>query len=197
PALSQTVEEQIGLRLIVVRTEAEAQNVTRQIQSGESFDAIAKAHSTDPSAKDGGFLGTFRLADLKADLQRIVTGLKPGQISPATVIGSEFFLLQRLTSEEANWMASYNPGLAAFESARYEDAAQGFLQALPYAEKLTPVDERLEDNLHGLAEAYRLQKKYADAEPVYRRYLALHWGGPDAPEVLDRFSALVALSYFQ
>src|SRR6185503_19524489 len=44
------------------------------------------------------------------------------------------------------------------------------------------------------------QKRYADAEPLYRRYLALHWGGSGAPEVaevLDRLSMLVALSYFQ
>jgi tetratricopeptide (TPR) repeat protein len=197
PALSQTTDDQIGLRLIAVRTAAEAQNLIRQIQSGQSFEAIAKAHSTDSSAKDGGFLGTFRLTDLKADLQRIVTGLKPGQISLPTAIGGEFLILQRLTPEEANWMASYNAGLAAFESERYEDAAQKFSQALPYAEKLTPIDDRLEDNLHGLAEAYRLQKKYADAEPVYRRYLALHWGGPGVPEMLERFSKLVALAYFQ
>ena len=200
PAVSQNPNEQIGLRLIAVKTEAEAISLLNQIQSGQSFEAIAKAHSTDPSAKDGGFLGTFRLTDLKADLQRIVTGLEAGQISPATAIGGEFLILQRLTFEEANWMASYNAGLAAFESARYEDAAQKFLQALLYAEKLTPVDDRLEDNLHGLAEAYRLQKQYADAEPFYRRYLALHWGGPSAPEVaevLDRLSMLVTLSYFQ
>src|SRR5437870_6005259 len=200
PAASQAPNEQIGLRLIAVKTEAEAIGQLNQIQSGQSFEAIAKAHSTDPSAKDGGFLGTFRLTDLKADLQRIVTGLEPGQISAPTAIGGEFLILQRLTFEEANWMAPYNAGLAAFESARYEDAAQKFLQALQYAEKLTPVDDRLEDNLHGLAEAYRLQKQYTDAEPFYRRYLALHWGGPSAPEVaevLDRLSMLVTLSYFQ
>ena len=200
PALSQTSDEQIGLRLISVRTQAEAQDLIRQIQSGQSFEAIAKANSNDSSAKDGGFLGTFRLADFKADLQRIVIGLKPGQISPPTAVGSEFLILQRLTPEEGNWIVSYNAGLAAFDSSRYEDAAQKFLQALPYAEKLRPVDDRLEDNLHGLAEAYRLQKKYADAEPLYRRYLALHWGGegtPDVAEVLDRLSSLVAVAYFQ
>ena len=196
----QIPEEQIGLRLIAVRTEAEAAALLHQIRSGQSFDAVAKAHSIDPSAKDGGYLGLFRITDLKAELQRAVTPLNPGEISPVTLISGEFLILQRLTSEEANWMASYSAGLAAFESARYEDAAQKFLQALPYAEKLTPVDDRLEDNLHGLAEAYRLQKKYADAEPFYGRYLALHWGGPGAPEVaevLDRFSALLVLSYFQ
>jgi len=197
PAASQSPEEQIGLRLIAVRTEAEAANLLNQIRSGQSFEAIAKAHSTDPSAKDGGYLGLFRLTELKADLQRAVTGLKPGQVSPVTSISGEFFILQRLTFEEANWMASYNAGLEAFQVARYEDASRIFWQALPYAEKLTPVDYRLEDNLHGLAEAYRLQKKYAEAEPFYRRYLALHWGGTSVTEVLDRFSALLALSYFQ
>src|SRR5262249_48991053 len=64
-------------------------------------------------------------------------------------------------------------------------------------EKLKPVDYRLEDSLHGLAETYRLQKKFAEAEPFYRRYLALHWGGSTAPEVLDRLSALLAVAYFQ
>jgi tetratricopeptide (TPR) repeat protein len=196
-AAPQTPAEQIGLRLIAVRTEAEAADLLHQIQSGQSFESIAKAHSIDPSSKDGGFLGLFRLADLKVDLQRAVTALKPGQISPVTSIGGEFLILQRLTFEEASWIASYNPGLEAFDNARYDEAARDFVQALPYAEKLRPVDDRLEDNLHGLAEAYRLQKKYAEAEPVYRRYLSLHWGGAAAPEVLDRFCALLALSYFQ
>src|SRR5262245_24658805 len=186
PALSQTADEQIGLRLIAVKTESEATNLLNQIRSGQSFEEIAKTHSTDSSAKDGGFLGVFHLTDLKADLQRIVSGLKPGQISPPNQVAGEFLILQRLTLDEANWIAPYNAGLAAFESAHYEDAAQKFSQALPYAEKLMPVDDRLEDNLHGLAEAYRLQKKYAEAEPVYRRYLGLHWGGAGAPEVLDR-----------
>ena len=197
PAASQIPEEQIGLRLIAVRTEAEAAELLNQIRSGQPFEAIAKAHSIDPSAKDGGYLGLFRLTDLKADLQRAANGLKPGQISLAMPVGSEFVILQRLPFEEGAWIAPYNAGLQAFEDMRYEQAARNFLEALPYAEKLTPADYRLEDNLHGLAEAYRLQKKYAEAIPCYRRYLALHWGGPGAPEVLDRFSALLALSYFQ
>ena len=94
-SFSQTPERQIGLRLIAVRTEAEAADLLRQIQSGQSFESIAKAHSSDPSAKDGGYLGIFRLSDLKPDLQRIVMGLTPGQISPVTPIGGEFLILKR------------------------------------------------------------------------------------------------------
>ena len=105
--------------------------------------------------------------------------------------------MQRLTIEEANWIPSFNAGLEAFQNARYEEAERNFIRALPYAEKLKPADDRLEDNLHGLAEAYRLQKKYDEADPVYRRYLALHWGGPAVPEVLNSFCAVLALSYFR
>jgi tetratricopeptide (TPR) repeat protein len=197
PAFPQTSGEQVGLRLISVRTEAEAASLLREIQSGQPFETAAKTHSTDSSAKDGGFLGIFRLADLKSDLQRVVMGLMPGQISPVTRVGGEFLIIQRLTVEEANWLPAYNAGLEAFQNEHYDEAARDFLRALPYAEKLKPADVRLEDNLHGLAEAYRLQKKYTDAEPLYHRYLALHWGGAKVSEVLDRFSALLALSYFR
>jgi len=197
PALSQTLQEQVGLRLIAVRTEAEATSLLNEIQSGQSFEETAKAHSTDASAKDGGYLGIFRVTDLKPDLQRAMIGLSPGQISPVTRIGTEFLILQRLTLEEANWIASYNSGLDAFQNGRYEEAIRYFSESLPNAEKLKPADYRLEDNLHGLAEAYRLQKKYNEAEPLYRRYLALHWGGPNVPDVLDRLCALVAVSYFR
>jgi tetratricopeptide (TPR) repeat protein len=147
--------------------------------------------------KEGAYLGVFRLTDLKPDFQRVAIALMPDQTSPVTQIGGEFFTLKRVTPEEASWIDSYNAGLEAFEKARYDDAVQKFSQALPYAEKLTPVDDRLEDNLHGLAEAHRLGRKYAEAEPFYRRYLALHWGGSEVTEVLDQFSALAALSYFQ
>ena len=58
--LSQSQEDRLGLRLIAVRTEAEASSLRAQIQAGASFEALAKAHSIDPSSKDGGYLGLFR-----------------------------------------------------------------------------------------------------------------------------------------
>jgi tetratricopeptide (TPR) repeat protein len=183
--------------MIAVRTEAEAAGLHAEIHAGAAFAELAKDHSLESSASSGGFIGLFRLADLRPEFQRALDGLAAGEISAVTPVGGRYFILQRLTVEEANWIAPYNAGLEAFEKAGYEEAVRNFLQALPYAEKLTPVDYRLEDNLHGLAEAYRLQKKPAEAEPYYRRYLALHWGGPQASEVLDRFSALLALAYFE
>ena len=140
---------------------------------------------------------TSSATDLKPELQRAVNGLAPGRISADTPLDGEFALFQRLSMEEVNWVVSNDAGIQAFEQRRYDAAAQKFQLAVQYAEKLTPADYRLEDSLHGLAETYRLQKKYNEAEPVYRRYIAAHWGGSSAPEVLDRCSALIAVTYFR
>src|SRR5262249_24746017 len=152
--VSQAQEERVGLRLIAVPTEAEAASLRRQIQSGESFEALAKAHSTDLSASSGGYIGLFRPQDLTAAFHRGLDGMTPGQISAVSPLGKQFLLLQRLSLEEANWIGSNDAGLQAFEKGHYEEAAQSFQKAVEYAEKLTPVDDRLEDSLHGLAETY-------------------------------------------
>jgi tetratricopeptide (TPR) repeat protein len=194
---SQSREERVGLRLISVRTEAEAAALRARIQAGASFEGLAREYSRDPSASAGGFIGLLRLTDLKTEFQQALSGVAPGQVSKVTRVDSEFVLLQRLSLDEANWSASLDTGLQAFRQSRYDVAAQSFQQAVQYAEKLTPVDYRLEDSLHGLAESYRLGKKYSEAVPVYRRYLAAHWGGATVPEVVEQFSALIALSYFR
>jgi tetratricopeptide (TPR) repeat protein len=194
--LSQSREERVGLRLISVRTEAEAATLRAQIQAGAPFEALAREHSLDSSASAGGFIGLLRLTDLKPELQQALNGVAPGQTSKVTPVDGGFILLQRLGLDEANWSSANDAGLQAFRQGRYDEAAKSFQEAVQYAEKLKPTDYRLEDSLHGLAESNRLQKKYAEALPVYRRYLAMHWGGTNAPDVLDQFSALIALSYF-
>src|SRR5215470_830631 len=195
--VSQDQEERVGLRIIAVKTEAEAASLRRQIQGGGSFEALARDHSVDASASAGGYMGLFRPKELRPELVRALEGLTAGQISEVTRLGSEFVLLERLSLDETDWIVSNEAGLQAFQQGRYEEAAQNFREAVDRAGKLKPVDYRIEDSLHGLAETYRLQKKYSEAEPVYRRYLALHWGGPNAPEVIDRLCALLAVAYFR
>jgi tetratricopeptide (TPR) repeat protein len=197
PSIARSQAESVGLRLIEVRSEAEAAGIRAQVQNGASFDALARAHSVHASASVGGYLGLLQLTDLKPELQKVLNGLAPGRISAVTPLDGAFAVFQRLTMEEVNWVVSNDAGIQAFEKRRYDEAAQSFEKAVQYAEKLMPADYRLEDSLHGLAETYRLQKKYNEAEPLYRRYIAAHWGGSSAPEVLDRCSALIAVTYFQ
>ena len=151
--VSQSQEEQFGLRLIAVRTESEAAGLRLQIQAGGSFEELAKAHSVDPSASAGGYIGFLRPSDLRAEFQQALNGLKPGQVSSVTSVDKEFLLFQRLTLEESGWIGANDAGVRAFDAGRYDAAAQSFLQAVQYAEKLKPAGDRLEDSLHGLAES--------------------------------------------
>lgn len=46
-------------RHILVKTQAEAENLKKRLQKGEDFGALAKKHSLCPSGKKGGDLGEF------------------------------------------------------------------------------------------------------------------------------------------
>jgi tetratricopeptide (TPR) repeat protein len=196
-SISHAQEERVALRLISVRTEAEAVRLRSQYQAGALFEDLASAHSTDASAKDGGYLGLVRPSDLTPDLQRALNGLAPGQISAVTRLGGDYVLLQRMSVEETNWVAAQDAGIQTFERNQFEEAAQHFKQAVAYGEKLTGMGHHLEDSLHALAEAYRGQRKYAEAEPVYRRYIAVRWGGQRVPELVDNFATLLAQAFFK
>jgi tetratricopeptide (TPR) repeat protein len=196
-SISFAQEERLALRLITVRTEAEAVRLRTQSQAGVLFEELASAHSTDSSAKDGGYLGLVRPSDLTPELQRALNGLAPGQISAVTRLGGDYVLLQRMSVEETNWVVAQDAGLQAFQRNQFEEAAQHFKQAVEYGEKLTGMVHHLEDSLHALAETYGSQRKYAEAEPVYRRYIAVRWGGPGVPQLVDSFSTLLAQSFFK
>ncbi len=47
-------------RHILVKTQAEAEKIKRQLAAGADFDRLAKKHSQCSSAKQGGNLGEFR-----------------------------------------------------------------------------------------------------------------------------------------
>ncbi len=47
----------IELRIIVVSSQAEAEQLLQRLQTGEDFAALARQKSIDPSASDGGSLG--------------------------------------------------------------------------------------------------------------------------------------------
>src|SRR5688572_9512821 len=86
--------ERRGLRLIVVSKEVQGADLRARIQAGASFEALAKEHSIDPSAAAGGHIGAIIVSDLQQELQVALGGLGPGEISPVTRVGNEFFLLQ-------------------------------------------------------------------------------------------------------
>ncbi len=67
---------------ILVPTEAKANEIKAQIESGQDFAAMAKKHSTCPSGKSGGTLGEFGPGDMVAEFDSVVFGdIAVGKVS--------------------------------------------------------------------------------------------------------------------
>ena len=78
-------EEEVHARHILVATEAEANKIIAELKKGGDFVALAKAHSTDPGAAQGGDLGFFKKSDMLPEFADAAFALKPGQFTEKPV----------------------------------------------------------------------------------------------------------------
>jgi len=89
-----------------------AEELARQARAGGDFAALARAHSTSPSAQSGGELGRIARGELARDLEEAAFALPVGGISDPIASGGGWRLLKVEQKTEA--------GLASFEDARRE-----------------------------------------------------------------------------
>ena len=93
------------------------------------------------------------------------------------------------------WESHMAAGEAAYRQGDYAEAESRFDAALKEAEAFGPEDPRLAMSLNNLAELYRAQGRYGEAEPLYRRSLAI-WEkalGPEHPDVATSLNNLALL----
>ena len=150
----------VSFRLITTATEAKAVELRARILAGESFESVATANSTDRSAAAGGFMGTVVPADLRQEFRTALSGLRPGQVSPVVKMGNEFFLLQLLALEEADWITRNAAGVEALRKGRYAEAVQLLTAAIDLAGKFGSDDDRLGQSLNNLGEAYQIGRAH-------------------------------------
>lgn len=94
--LPQTLP-QVRLRQILVATEAEAQDLRRQLEAGADFSELARTHSLDESTRDsGGDLGFVPLGEgvLLPAVEEAVKGLSAGQIAGPIASPYGYYLVQ-------------------------------------------------------------------------------------------------------
>jgi peptidyl-prolyl cis-trans isomerase SurA len=63
------------------KTVDRASEIYTDLKSGKNFQELAKKYSDDPSAKDGGDLGKFKKGEMLPEFEKILSELKPGEIS--------------------------------------------------------------------------------------------------------------------
>jgi peptidyl-prolyl cis-trans isomerase C len=74
-------QDEVRASHILVKTEAEAQQVEKDLAAGKDFAELAKAKSIDPGAKNGGDLGYFTHGQMVKAFEDAAFSLKVGEIS--------------------------------------------------------------------------------------------------------------------
>ncbi len=77
------------------------------------------------------------------------------------------------SAQETRWETLMAEAVKAYQQADYAEAEKLFLASLKEAEKFGNHDMRLAARLNNMAELYRAQGKYAQAEPLFQRALAI------------------------
>ena len=78
---AQTQSSTVGLRIIVVNSASEAQQILEQLKGGADFATLARQKSIDSTAGDGGSMGKVDPATLRVELRDGLIGLQAGEIS--------------------------------------------------------------------------------------------------------------------
>jgi peptidyl-prolyl cis-trans isomerase C len=81
--------EQVDARHILVKTQAEAESIIKQLNRGADFAKLAEKYSIDPGAKDGGELGWFAQNQMVPAFANAAFALKTGQYTK-TPVQSQF-----------------------------------------------------------------------------------------------------------
>jgi tetratricopeptide (TPR) repeat protein len=98
--------------------------------------------------------------------------------------------------QDTAWDAHVAAAKKAFQQGDYAEAESQFRAALEKAEGFGSQNPRLAISLNNLASLYRVQGRYAEAGPLYKRALAIHEKalGPEHPDVakaLEKYAALL------
>jgi len=67
-------------RHILVKTQSEAENLKKQIEGGADFAELARKHSTCPSSRQGGALGSFGPGQMVKEFDAVVFSAEVGKV---------------------------------------------------------------------------------------------------------------------
>ena len=88
------------IRILVLKTEEEAQAAVKDLNDGFPFERLARDRSIGPERERGGYLGRVELSGLSPSARAALAKTAPGRISPIFPTEKGFAVIQVLTREE-------------------------------------------------------------------------------------------------
>ncbi|TAE60334.1 MAG: hypothetical protein EAZ87_06445 [Nostocales cyanobacterium] len=87
--------DQVSFSLIQINDGEIAQEIYFRIQEGEeNFADLARTYSQGAEAKNGGFLGPYRLGAINPNLAKVIRGLQPGTIPSLTYLDNMYIIVR-------------------------------------------------------------------------------------------------------
>jgi parvulin-like peptidyl-prolyl isomerase len=107
---------------------AKAEAALARARNGELFEALVAELSDSPSKANGGLVGPLNENELTPDIRKLITGLKPGQVTDVfrTSAGWAILKLETATKSETKTLEQAREDIAnkVFESKRREEFAK-------------------------------------------------------------------------
>ena len=101
--------EAVGLRMIVVSSSDEARRLLEDLKGGANFAALAIEKSTDPTGRDGGYLGKLDPATLRQELRDALQGVGRGELTGVVRIPSGYAIVEVLADSHEIQAPDANP----------------------------------------------------------------------------------------
>lgn len=116
------------VRIILVPSREEAEQLLARLGTGESFERLAKQFSKDPTALEGGYLGKVKLEGLRAELREAIRKTPPGQLAPIVQLPAGVMLIEVLEKEQAKAPRNSNAEQAVAYVSGFEEVVHFFSQ---------------------------------------------------------------------
>ena len=135
PAAAQrTATDELTTRIIVVGSADEAERVVERLNNGESFPALARKVSIDPTADNGGLLKRMPLSALRAELRSALQDVGVGQITRVVRIPTGYAVLKVVPHAEADGRTATgsapSPAVSAIGGVKYALEIGGLPESL-------------------------------------------------------------------
>ncbi len=129
-------KEEFKTRLIIVQSQATAKEVTTKLDSGDSFDSVAKQYSVGPNAKEnGGDIGWNPITAFPKPVADAIVKLGKGKYTPAVSADNVWFVVQLEDRRPFN-PPSFDQAKAQFRDAVINQEFQKDLQKMRASAKV-------------------------------------------------------------
>lgn len=91
-----SMADKIRCAHILVKSEAQANEILEKIKAGEKFSALAQQYSLDGSARHGGDLGVFGRGVMVREFERAAFALNKGEVSGIVKTQFGYHIIKRL-----------------------------------------------------------------------------------------------------